>query len=63
MTGGPRDSLPAETGGMLMSALLRSKAFYAGIVCALVVGAIAMGVSRAVDLSARDAYKTASVRL
>ena len=46
-----------------MRALLRSKAFYASIVCALAVGAIAMGVSRSLDFSARDAYKMSSVRL
>jgi hypothetical protein len=46
-----------------MKALLTSKAFYAGIVCALAIGAIAMTVAYTVDLSARDAYKTASVRL
>jgi hypothetical protein len=46
-----------------MKALLTNKAFYAGIICALLVGAVAMGVSRGLDLSARDAYKTANVRL
>ncbi len=46
-----------------MRDLMTSKAFYAGILCALVVGAIAMAVSRTVDLSARSAYKTESVRL
>ncbi len=46
-----------------MKDLLSSRAFYAGILFALIVAAIAMAVSRSVDLSARDAYKTASVRL
>ncbi|MGH7013612.1 MAG: hypothetical protein ACREEL_05560 [Stellaceae bacterium] len=46
-----------------MRALLASKAFVAGVVVALGIGAVALVVSWTVDLSARDTYKTASVRL
>ena len=46
-----------------MKALLSSRAFLAGVVVALVIGAVAMAVSRSVDLTARDTYRTQSVRL
>lgn len=46
-----------------MRALLASKAFIAGVVVALGIGAIALVVSWSVDLTARDTYKTQSVRL
>jgi hypothetical protein len=46
-----------------MRALFTSRAFLAGVVVAIGVGVLAMVVSVSVDLSARDAYKTQSVRL
>jgi hypothetical protein len=46
-----------------MKALFTSRAFLAGVVVALLIGAAAMVASYSVDLSARDTYKTASVRL
>ncbi|GEM_PF-6624571 len=46
-----------------MRALLASKAFIAGVIVALGIGVVALIVSVTVDLSARDTYKTASVRL
>jgi hypothetical protein len=46
-----------------MKALLASKAFIAGVVVALGIGAVAMVVSWTVDLSARDTFKTQDVRL
>ena len=46
-----------------MKALLASKAFIAGVVVALGIGAVAMVVSWNVDLSARNTFKTQSVRL
>jgi len=46
-----------------MKALLASKAFIAGVVVALGIGALAMVVSWRVDLSARDTFKTQDVRL
>ena len=46
-----------------MKALVSSKAFLASVVVVLGIGAIALVVSRRVDLSARDTYKSASVRL
>ena len=46
-----------------MKDLLTSKAFYAGLLCAVVIAAIAMAASRSLDLSASSAYKTESVRL
>jgi len=46
-----------------MRALLASKSFLAGVVVALGIGIVACIVSWSVDLSARDTYATASVRL
>jgi hypothetical protein len=46
-----------------MKALFSSRAFLAGVVVALGIGVIAMIASRSVDLTARDTYKTQSVRL
>ena len=46
-----------------MRTLLASKAFVAGVVVALGIGAIALVVSLSVDLTARDTYTTQSVRL
>jgi hypothetical protein len=46
-----------------MKALLASKAFIAGVVVALGIGALAMVVSGTVDPSARDTYKMQDVRL
>lgn len=46
-----------------MRALLASKAFVAGVVVALGIGAVALAVSLSVDLTARDTYATQSVRL
>lgn len=46
-----------------MRVLLASKAFVAGVVVALGIGAVAVVVSLSVDLTARDTYTTQSVRL
>lgn len=46
-----------------MKTLLASKAFVASVVVALGIGIVALAVSWTVDLSARDTYKTQSVRL
>ena len=46
-----------------MKALLTSKAFFAGILAALVIGAVAAAVSATIDRSARSAYTLTSVRL
>jgi hypothetical protein len=46
-----------------MRTLLASKAFLAGMVVALGIGIVACVVSWSGDLSARDTYTTASVRL
>ncbi|MBU6507557.1 MAG: hypothetical protein KGI92_07800 [Alphaproteobacteria bacterium] len=46
-----------------MRALLASKAFIAGVVVALGIGVVACVVSWSVDLTARDTYRTQSVRL
>ncbi len=57
---------PAMTGRRKESsvkALFSSRAFLASVIVALVIGALAMGVSWRVDLSARDTYKSDSVRL
>lgn len=46
-----------------MRALLASKAFIAGVIVALGIGVVAYVVSWSVDLTARDTYRTQSVRL
>jgi hypothetical protein len=46
-----------------MKALLASKAFIAGAILALGIGAVAMVASWTVDLSSRDAYNAPNVRL
>jgi len=46
-----------------MKALFTSRAFIAGVIVALGIGAVALIVSHSVDLSARDTYKTQDVRL
>jgi hypothetical protein len=46
-----------------MRALFTSRAFLAGVAVAIGIGVLAMVVSVSVDLSARDIYKTQSVRL
>jgi hypothetical protein len=46
-----------------MIALLTGRAFLVGIVAALGIGVLALLASQTVDLSARDTYKTTSVRL
>ncbi|MDE2167662.1 MAG: hypothetical protein KGJ66_15160 [Alphaproteobacteria bacterium] len=46
-----------------MKALFASKAFVASVIVALGIGAVAVIASWTVDLSARDTYKTQSVRL
>ncbi|MGB8182176.1 MAG: hypothetical protein WCF13_07390 [Stellaceae bacterium] len=46
-----------------MRTLFASKSFLAGVVVALGIGIIACVASWSVDLSARDTYTTASVRL
>jgi hypothetical protein len=46
-----------------MKALMESRAFIAGVLVALGLGIVALAISNMVDLSAKDTYKTESVRL